>query len=302
MIEKIRKLSVMIPARDRLILTEKCIDSIWKHSNLFQQIQIYVFDNKSDLIPERFSLFNRLLKENRIQYYSYDTSESTMLCFGKAITFNRWIDMMKMEKDVYDHVPEPKYRQVKNYYLLLDNDFILGPKWDQYFISTCDYARKIEKNCKFIVKLPGGIPSRHRNGPEYPMQNLFNNDETFMVKSACGGGSSGMWFMDYKMLMDMRWDNEYIATVFNINKRHDTNSWNHIRRKFGASNYVIGLKAPEEYPLCLHLGGQTGSVCNQLRRRTYDENKESIRKAELHLRDMNCDEIFENFKDVAKNW
>ena len=64
-----RRLYVIIPCRDRLILTQKCIESLWENSKLFNEIHIYVFDNKSDLDTDRFKIFQQLLKEGKIQYY-----------------------------------------------------------------------------------------------------------------------------------------------------------------------------------------------------------------------------------------
>jgi len=89
-----RILYVMIPCRDRLYMTQKTIESIHKYSPVFKRISIYCFDNLSNMDNDRFSHFQRLLKEEKISYYSYDTSESLTNCFGKIITFQRWIQMM----------------------------------------------------------------------------------------------------------------------------------------------------------------------------------------------------------------
>ena len=56
MIKKV--LHVCLPCRDRLILTQKCIESIHMNFSRFDRINIYVFDNLSDSIPERFNLFS----------------------------------------------------------------------------------------------------------------------------------------------------------------------------------------------------------------------------------------------------
>jgi len=299
---EIKKLNVMIPTRDRTILTEKCIDSIWRNSEVFERINIYVYDNNSDITQERVDLFTKLLKNKKIHYYSFDTNVSTMECFGKVITFNRWIDMMKMEKEISDNIKQSQMFKAKNYYMLLDNDFILGPRWGEYFVTACDVVRNLNKDCKFLVKFPGGIPGKARTNIEWTLQNPFREGEIFKLTPAGSGGASGMWFMDYNMLMDIRWDNSFITTVFNITKRHDTNTWNGIRSKFGPIQYVVGIIPPNNLPIALHMGSQTGSICNELKRRSYDLDKENIKKAEEKFKDMSCDEIFDKYKTITSNW
>ena len=112
------KLSVMIPCRDRLILTKKCIDSIWKNSSIFNKIDIYVFDNNSDLNTERLSLFYNLLEDKKICHYSYDTPTSLHNCFGKATTFMRWCKTMQVDYEVRHMVKDHESR-FDNFYLLM---------------------------------------------------------------------------------------------------------------------------------------------------------------------------------------
>ena len=117
------KLSVMIPARDRTILTQKCIDSIWKNSSVFHKIDIYVFDNMSEITQDRIMLFMKMLKTKKICYYSYDTPTSSHNCFGKASTFMRWCQMMEV-----DHKLKLRLRDYelnyKHFYLLLDRSML----------------------------------------------------------------------------------------------------------------------------------------------------------------------------------
>ena len=79
------RLSVLLTARDRLVLTQKTIESINKSTTLFKEVNIYVFDNLSNPSPERFAIFSKLLKDGKIKYYSYDTMTSLTNCFAKAI-------------------------------------------------------------------------------------------------------------------------------------------------------------------------------------------------------------------------
>jgi hypothetical protein len=301
-----KRLSVMIPVRDRIHLTTKCIESIWKNSgDTFKSINIYVFDNKSDLNEDnRLSIFQQLLKEKKITYYSYDTHQSSCKCFGKAITFQRWVDMMKNEHNLLTIMNDSLMTRTENYYLLLDNDFIVGKNWGQYFVSAIRKLKYI-KDIHYLVPFPGGIPDRFRGAdkPEYDFPNMYDETDKFTVKMANGGGSSGFWFMSYDMLQKMRWDNETMTKTWERDKRHDTESWNMIRRKNGDINYVGAVGGGNYSPYALHLGGVTGSVCNQLTKNTYTENALMIKKAEVDLiKECSVDELWKKYKDDKCRW
>ena len=156
------RLSVLLTSRERPMLTQKCIESINRTSKLFEEINIYVFDNLSNPDEKRLGLFSKLLKEGDIHYYSYDTSTSLCDCFGKAIAYNRWIHMMKMEHDIRITTKE---NNLDDYYILIDNDMILGDGWDAYFITANEELKSKEPDTHFLVKFPGGLTNQYINKP-----------------------------------------------------------------------------------------------------------------------------------------
>ena len=60
------RLNVCMPIRDRTILTQKCIQSIYENSTQFNEINIYAFDNISELDGDRVDMMHSLLNKNLI--------------------------------------------------------------------------------------------------------------------------------------------------------------------------------------------------------------------------------------------
>lgn len=298
---EIYNLSVMITSRDRLNLTLKCIDSIWLNSSVFHKINIYLFDNLSEIDEKRSKMFFSLLESNKICYYSYDTINSSYNCFSKAVSFFRWCEMMKIKREIQILSKTFSEDQI-DYFLLLDNDFILCPTWGEYFISAIKQVK--EKNLHFLVPRPGGIPTRYieKGPPPYVIRNLFDCTQYFKVKMAGGGGSSGFWFMGYDNLMRTKWDVETLVKTYNLNKRHDTETWDRINRIYGKINYVGAIFDTKNWPLALHLGSQCGSVCNSLTRNKYNEVKNNIEEKDESFGSMSVQEIIEMYKDSCHSW
>ncbi len=296
-----RRLYVCIPCRDRIILTQKCIESIWETTKLFNEIFIYVFDNKSDLDGERFIVFQNLLKNNQIQYYSYDTSHTMFNCFGKSVVFQRWIEMMKIQKEVRDHQHMDK--EFQHYYMLVDNDFIFGLNWDSYFITTADNIKIYNPETHFIVKYPSGIHAKTIDTTNsVTLNNNFNN-RSFKIYFSSKAGSSGMWFMTYEMLELLKWNYYHFSETFNVNKRHDTGTWSIIQKEKGKINYVTAIIPPNDERLLIHLGGEVGSLCNKLQSNQYNEEfKKYLKEKEKELAKMNVYQIFEKYKEKFHRW
>lgn len=301
------RLSVLLTSRDRPILTQKCIESIRRTSHLFKEVNIYVFDNLSNPDEKRLGLFSKLLKEEKIKYYSYDTPTSLCDCFGKAIAYNRWISMMKMEYEIREAT---KQTALKDYYILIDNDMLLGDGWDNFFITANNKLKSKEPDNHFLVKFPGGLTNQYINKPttnKYKFQTPDNIE--FEVISTCWGGGSGFWFMDYKQLCKTKWENKYFANTYKKFKGHDVTSWFRIKNNNnGFINYVAGIKPPDDTPLVLHIGEvlQT-SICNVLTRKgpqEYKRIKSDLLLKEMDLRDMTAKEIYDKFKTLksATNW
>ena len=298
-------LEVMIPVRERIHITQKCIESIHDNSKIFNNINISVFDNNSILENNsRLSIFQNLLSQGKIKYYSYDTDVSSHNCFGKAVAFKRWIQYMKTDDELRKlkqiHPPE------KNYYMLVDNDFIMGPRWDEFFISTVDQIQKYEKETRFIVQSPGGVVQSHRdNGNTITLTNLFTR-ESFDTLSCSGGGSSGLWFMNYDMLSKLEWEVQYLAHTYKQNKRHDSTTWIKIKNEIPAnSNYVTGIIVPDYLsPFALHMSSSEfcTSICNKLTNRTFDQEYTSILDMDEKIKDLSHQELYEIHKDIGGRW
>lgn len=296
-----KKLSVMIPVRDRLVLTKKCIESILLNSEEFNEVSIYVFDNKSDIDSDRFNYFQTLLQQNKICYYSYDTNKSCYNCFGKAVTFKRWVSMMEEDMEVRKLVCDSSIKHCEQYYMLIDNDFIVGPGWSKPLISSAKFLRSRYPQLHYIVPFPGGTPERFRANKEViEIDNVYNN-EKIKVHFANRGGSSGLWFTWYEGLVNLKWDFLSMAHTYNADKRHDSETWNYIRRTKGDINYVSCIETPN--PVALHIGPLTGSICNFLTKNTYLENKDIIQIREKEIFDpLSVMQIWEKYKNTQNRW
>jgi len=303
---KLCRLSVLLTTRDRNILTQKTIESLHVNSSMFDEINIYVFDNLSEPCLERFKIFSNLLKLGRIKYYSYDTSTSLNDCFGKAVVFRRWIDMMNIEAMIRRN--KGLGMNLENYYALIDNDILVGPEWDKYFVPANQMIDKKEPQIHFIVKSPGGVPTGARERAVfYDYKNA--NGLQCKVLTANAGGGSGFWFMNFKQLQQLKWNDSDLLHTYKQFKRHDTTTWNMIKSKLGGKNYVAAVIPPEDNPLIIHLGGLgIGSICNNLQHpkgpQQYLNVKSQMESKDREFTKMNANQIFDKFKNsnAVTNW
>ena len=291
-------LNVCIPCRDRTVMTEKCIESIHQNTQRFDKVNIYVFDNLSNLTLERFTLFKELLEDKKIIHYSYDTVESTHRCFSKSIIFTRFIKMMNMKKDAEG----PPDNEV---YMLSDNDMLYGPKFDEYFISALEHVKNKNPQTHYLVNYPGGIMSSGRSPRDIStkFKNIFTEEVLEMRYSVLGG--SGFWLADYNMLNKLAWGPDDFKQTKNKFKHHDTTTWNKIKRNMGNSNYNAAVIGPKDHPLVLHLGGFVGSACNILTRYGevgYDKRKKELEELERIHKQMTVDEMYETYRTKEKAW
>lgn len=304
------RLSVIIPTRDRNILTIKAIESVRKTSKLFKEVNIYVFDNLTNPSIKRIELFSKLLSDRKIQYYSYDTDISLNSCFAKAIVFQRWIQMMKTSHELKVHTD--RNNMLEDYYLLLDSDMIIGDGWDKYFLAANKSLDKTEPDLHFFVKFIGGIPKSAR---EHPATRTYNitcpNGEEFKTMCSIHGGGSGFWFMNYSQLCKLEWPIEGLLNTYKQFKRQDTTSWALIKQKYNMTptRYVAGVIPPDkENPLVLHIGEVLKtSMCNVLNQEGtmgYNKVKQNFYIKELELEYMTAKEIYDKYKmlDSATIW
>lgn len=297
-------LSVLIPTRERLNLTLKCIDSIHENTTHFDKINIYLFDNYSDPSPERFIVMSNLIKNKKIAYYSYDTNISTNNVFPKIIAHDRWHYMMML----YDQVQKKYNPDVNNYYMICDNDMLFGPEWDEYFLSGAKYVDKTFPKIHFIVKWPGGIwrgklsDKVEKDVKTFKIKNDFGH-QIFDLNTAGFGGSSGIWFMSDKMMKKFRWEKESIFKAYGRFKTHDTGAWGQIKRTFGKIHYVAAVVPPyKENPLILHIGDIIGgSICNKLENHKRVDLLDAQEK-DIAISELSVAELFNKYKDKCYMW
>lgn len=297
-------LSVLIPTRERLNLTIKCIESIHRNSLQFENIYIYLCDNYSKFSQERYNAISRLIEDKLISYYSYDTEVSTLNVFPKIIIHERWNHMMHL----YELMQQRFNPQDENYYMLCDNDMLFGPGWDEYFITASKYIDENLSKVHFIVKWPGGIWRGKLNDKpdprtkKYTLRNKFGH-QFFNLYTADFGGSSGIWFMSPKMIKKFRWNSASIAKAHGRFKTHDTGAWRQIKKSHGNIHYVAAVApANKENPLILHLGDVIGgSICNKLEKHKRDDIPGVSAKDNL-IADMSVDELFNQYKNQCYMW
>lgn len=285
-------LNVCLTCRDRNILTQKTIESIHENTKLFDKIKIYCFDNYSELDSERIEIFSNLLKDKKIHYYSYDTAESTNNHFPKAVIFNRWIDMVELESKLNDE---------ETYYLLIDNDMILCPNWDEYFLSSV----KLDLGVFFFVPYPSGIrgvmtPSGVKKREIITVKSMFNKE--YKIITSQKGGSSGMWFMSKEQLNKLKWNKENFDETKDSFKKHDVTTWKKLRKEYGENyKYVAAIQTIS--PLVLHLGDAFGSICVPANRNQYHQNlKTKYKENEKVLKNMSIESIIEKYGEVLREW
>lgn len=299
-----RILNVCIPCRERRYLTEKVIESLYKNSSKFSDINIYCFDNLSNLTADRISFFLQLLKEERIHYYSYDTESTLDNCFPKAVIYQRWLEMMETKQYINNHKPKNDEKEMY-YYMLIDNDMLFGPRWDEPFISVADKAGT--NFTHFLVKYPGGLPGNaHRKLTKGKVKNIFNENETIEIVHDSMAGSSGMWFMTFDMLVRTKWKHSDLLKLYNKFNGHDSHSWSVIRRKQTNKQleYVIRVKdLDDKNPTVIHLGGAVGSLVNLLKKKKYnDDTRLAQEEADKKLGEMTIQELYEKYKEKGSRW
>lgn len=305
-------LNVCIVCRDRLTLTAKTINSILQSSSVFSEINISCFDNYSELVPERMEFFYNLLKNEKIKYYSYEKAYSTANCFPKVVCFNRWIDIMNLKYNIED------IDSKKEFYLLIDNDMILMPEWDTYFLSLFEMENsdRFLKDIHFVCPYPSGIVSKNidsNNIPQSPqfrkfdLKNNYNSDK-FKFITSNGGGASGFWFMNHKMLNSVKWDYGDIIEVKGRFKRQDKNTWKIIKRKNGNYMHYVGtIEQQSKLPLIIHLGGgiTDGSICTKAHNNKYckDASKKLSEEEKEEFNNLSPMQIYEKYKfDSRGKW
>lgn len=296
------ELNLCLIARDRPILTQKTIQSIKENSPLFNKIHIYLFDNLSAPTPERLAIFSKLLMDKTIEYYSYDTSESLIGCFGKMIAYKEFYDKMILRLQLLKR--NNLRTNLDSYFAICDNDMIFNKYWDSYFISASNYIDTVEKTIHICVVEPGGVPTSGREQARRYTTISRSNGKVMNLLTGNWGGGSGFWFSNANQFAKIAPQVEDIAKTMGIFKRHDTTMWNRFQENTRKNNYVTTISPdPSDWPLIIHMGGIVGSMCNSLMKKEYnDETQDQFMIREEQLLNMEPSEMIQKYKDKTSRW
>ena len=143
-------IKIFLTVRNRLAITKKCIKAIQKHSTL--PYQLYVYNNQTNhRIKEHFDYFSSLYSNDLVSQVTFNTNASTFNAFSKAAANNMFALL---------HQQDPQKKKYK-FLLMLDNDIIVTPEWDQTLASAWKYVNKNNLNdIKVIGQSPGGVKQK----------------------------------------------------------------------------------------------------------------------------------------------
>jgi hypothetical protein len=276
-------MKIMLTVRNRLSITQKCIQSIEK--NAVENYQIFVYENLSNYkIEEHFEYFGKLYKEGRISQVTFNTKESTFNAFSKAVSSN----MFGLQ-----HESDPDKDKVDTL-LILDNDVIIIHKKFDKLLRRCwkDIKRKKMKNIKIIGQRPGGI--KHTQPVEGGIAGVS------CIQGRLGG--SGLWCLKPDFYNDIGYLS--LKSLVGKNKMHDQLTWSACEKATKGQPYIIGLTGKK---IAVHCGKTAGSICNNL---TKIKNKSVMEKikfkeADKEIEEMSYDEFLakiKNDKYLMNDW
>jgi hypothetical protein len=241
-------IKVFLTVRNRLGITKKCITALYQNTK--RNLQIHVYDNLSNYrTKNHFEYAYNLYNHGLIASYNFNTVHSTFNAFSKAVSSNQF---------GLSHKLDPK-RNNYDFLLIIDNDIIVLPGWDEKIMNAWNYVKnKNMNNVKIIGQLPGGIKSRE------VLKDTINGS----IKMSIGKlGGSGFWCVRPDFFEDVGFLD--INKLIGKNKQHDIQYWQLLNKSSNSKPYIIGLHSD----LCIHCGKHCGSICNVLSK-NINKNKE----------------------------
>jgi len=277
-------IKIFLSVRNRLAITMKCIEALKKHSTLPHQI--YVYDNETSyLVDEHFMYFYQMYKERKITQVTFTTNQSTFKAFSKASTCNFFGKQ---------HELDPKKHKYA-FLLMLDNDIIVTPGWDEKLKRAWDYLRinkPAHANIKVIGQLPGGI--KNTVNPRIKIDEMEGRVGKL--------GGSGLWSVKPNFFEDVGFLD--LNQLVNHDKRHDQIYWRMMDVATGGKPYIMGL----DQKLGIHCGKIAGSVCNVLTRNRGKADKNKLirfEEAEKSISRMDFDSFYKKISDdntLVRDW
>ncbi len=257
-------IKIALFVRNRLGVTKKCIEALKKFTQI--PYKLYVYDNLTDYrIQDHFTYFMKLYEDGDITQITFNTRGSTFNAFSKVVATNQFAKL---------HMEDPDKDKCE-YLLMLDNDIIVMPGWDQKFKIAWENV-KLEgrhREIKVITQNPGGVMKR------VPHKNVGD------IKCEIGQqGGSGFWSVLPNFYGDVGLIP--IRQMVGRNKGHDIFYWRLLAQASKGKPYILALNEKMAY----HVGHFAGSICNKLHsgQRTvkYPEKDKMIE-------DMNFDKFIE---------
>lgn len=270
-------IKIFLTVRNRFGITVKCLEAIKRHTTT--PYQIYIYNNQTNyLLDEHFKYFHKLFAKGLITQLTFNTDASTFNAFSKATTCN----MFGLQ-----HEQDPEKANC-DFLLMMDNDIILTPGWDQYIKRAWTYVRKNKLNyIKVIGQLPGGIKSKKE---EHPIA------KDLMGRAGVLGGS-GLWSVRTNFFTDVGL--LPLHQLVGQNKRHDQLYWQLLGKASGGKPYIMGLNQK----LGIHCGKMAGSVCNALTRqrgKKKDLNQICFKEGDDNIRSMDFDTFYATIQENKK--
>ena len=263
----------MLTVRNRLSITKKCIQALYKHSKM--KFQLYVYDNCTNYrLDEHFAYFFKLYEMGYVTQIAFGTKESNFNAFSKAVSSNLF---------ALQHMQDP-LKQKYNFLIILDNDIIVAPEWDhKIFLVWEDIKKKDLKNVYIVTQHPGGITNA-----------VVLNWKPGGIEAVLGKGSgSGLWavqtdFFEKIGLLKL-------SSLVGYNKKHDQFYWRLLEEKTHGERYVVGLRTILGY----HCGRLVGSICNILSKNS--ANKDKLIKFENAEKEIDSMKFAEFYNKISSN-
>lgn len=273
---------IFMSVRNRLAITKKALEAIFRHSS--SPAEIYIFDNcTSYKIKEHFNYFRELYEERKICQVTFNTEKSTFNAFSKAVASNQFL---------LNHLQDPN-RDQYDFLLILDNDIIVNPDYDKILHSAWKEITKLKMtNIKVIGQLPGGIKGK---------EELPQKVAGFPAKVGKLGGS-GLWSVRPTFAKEVGLLN--VQQLVGLDKRHDQLYWRLLDLSTDGKPYILGLKTK----LGIHCGKYAGSTCNRLTAYRNSPNKLDMIKfeeAETKIESMDFDTFYKLIsedKSLHEDW
>lgn len=266
-------IKIFLTVRNRLAITKKCIEAIKRHTST--PFHLYVYDNNSNyLVKEHFDYWYKLYEDKVVKQITITTEDSTFHAFSKATTCNMFGQQ---------HEQDP-YKDNYDFLLMLDNDIILLPKWDENIKQAWKFLSKNKiQNIKVITQSPGGVKE---------IKQKIDLGKGFFGNVGKLGGS-GLWCVKPNFFKEIGFLN--LKVLVGHDKRHDQSYWHLLEKSTNGGPYIMALTKK----LGIHCGPLAGSVCNQLTRNKI--NKEEHIKFEECEKKLDSEKFDDFFQRIIKD-